>query len=113
MTSALRRSPWTPWAGLFAGAAGWFLHQQGGAGANYWDCRFGGPVWTVALGLVSAAIILAGGWISWSARRAPEGGEDLPGARRFGGTVGAVAALVFLFAVALQTLGGLIVPSCP
>lgn len=111
--TGLERSPWAPWAGLFSGAAGWFLHQQGGAGANYWDCRFGGPLWTVMLALVSAAIILAGAYVSWGARRAPEAGEDRPEARRFGGTVSALAALVFLFAVVLQTLAGLLVPACP
>ena len=113
MTPALRRSQWAPWAGLFAGAAGWFLHQQAGADANYWDGRFGGPLWTVLVAIVSAVIILSGAWLSWTSRREPEGGEEAPATRRFGGLVGACAALIFLFAVVLQTLASLIVPSCP
>jgi hypothetical protein len=105
------RNRFTPWAGLFLGAAGWFLHHQGGSNANFWDCRFGGPVYTLLLGLVSAAIVAAGGLISWRIWRTPAG-EDAPEVRSFGGLVSAAAAALFLFAIALQTLGGLIVPSC-
>jgi hypothetical protein len=104
-------SAWTPWAGLFAGAAGWFIHQQGGANANYWDCRFGGPLWTLALGLVCGLVVIAGGWLSWASRRAA--GEDAPATRRFSGLVGAATAAIFLMAIAFQTLASLIVPSCP
>jgi hypothetical protein len=106
-----RGSAWTPWTGLFAGAVGWFAHQQAGAGANYWNCRFGGPLWVVLITLVSMAIIVAGATISWRARRTPEG-EDQPGARRFAGLVGAATALIFLLAVILQAAAGLIVPAC-
>lgn len=112
MTGDLKRSPWAPWSGVFAGAFGWFLHQQAGANANYWDCRFGGPLWTVGLGLVCAAIILVGAAVSWRARRAPSEGEDRPEARAFAGLVGAVAALIFLFAMLLDVLASLTVPAC-
>jgi hypothetical protein len=110
MSRPLRLSGWSPWAGLFAGAAAWFAHQSFGADANYWDCRFGGPVWTTALGVVCAAIAAGGGWISWSARSS--GGETAGETRRFSGLVGAATAAIFLMTITFQTLGGLIVPAC-
>jgi hypothetical protein len=110
MSRPLRYSAWSPWAGLFAGAAGWFAHQTFGADANYWDCRLGGPLWAGGLGLACAALVAAGGWMSWISRLS--GGEDTPETRRFSGLVGAATAAIFLMAIAFQTLAGLIVPAC-
>jgi hypothetical protein len=110
MTPKVRRSPWTPWAGLFAGAAAWFAHQQFGAGANYWDCRFGGPLWTILLALVCGLVAAVGGWMSWTARGTP--GEDRTDTRSFAGLVGAATAAIFLMTIAFGTLASLIVPSC-
>ena len=110
MTPQAKRSAWAPWAGLFAGAAGWFTHQTLGADANYWDCRLGGPVWAVALGLACAAVAALGGWTSWRARGTV--GEDRVETRDFSGLVGAATAAIFLLAIAFQTLAGLIVPAC-
>jgi hypothetical protein len=110
MSQPLRTSAWAPWTGLFAGAAGWFAHQTFAADANYWDCRFGGPLWAVSLGLVCAVVAAAGGWLSWTARRS--GGEAAGETRRFSGLVGAATAAIFLMTIAFQTLAGLIVPAC-
>ncbi|MCW2573919.1 MAG: hypothetical protein JWO88_3977 [Frankiales bacterium] len=110
MSPRLARSAWTPWAGLFAGATGWFIHQQAGAGANYWDCRFGGPLWTLLLTLACAALVAIGGWVSWTSQRTA--GEDTSATRRFSGLVGASTAAIFLMAIGFQTLASLIVPSC-
>jgi hypothetical protein len=110
MSRPLRVSAWAPWAGMFAGAAGWFAHQTFGADANYWDCRFGGALWAVLLALACAAVAAAGGWISWTSRTS--GGEDTDETRRFSGVVGAATAAIFLMAIAFQTLAGLIVPAC-
>ena len=110
MSPHARSSAWTPWAGLFAGATGWFVHQTLGADANYWDCRFGGPLWAVLLALVCGLVAAGGGWVSWSSRRTA--GEDSGDTRRFSGAVGAATAAIFLMAIAFQTLAALIVPSC-
>jgi hypothetical protein len=110
VTPRVARSAWAPWAGLFCGAAGWFIHQQAGAGANYWDCRFGGPLWSLLLALVCGGLAAVGGWVSWSSHRRL--GEDAPGERRFAGLVGAATAAIFLMAIGFQTLASLIVPSC-
>lgn len=110
MSPDVRRASWTPWAGLFAGAAGWFVHQQFGANANYWDCRFGGPLWTLLLFAACGLLTVVGGWMSWRARGAA--GEGRVETRRFSGLVGAATAAIFLMAMAFQTLASLIVPAC-
>jgi len=110
MSPEARGSAWTPWAGLFAGAAGWFAHQQFGANANYWDCRFGGPLWDLLLALVCGLVAVVGGWVSWTSRGTA--GEDRTATRNFSGLVGAATAAIFLLAIAFQTLAGLIVPAC-
>jgi hypothetical protein len=107
----LRESRLAPWAGMFLGAAGWFLHHQAGSNANYWDCRLGGPLYTVILAVACSAIVAAGGWISWRIWRSPAGPDGME-PRSFAGLVAAGCAALFLFAIAMQTLGGLIVPKC-
>jgi hypothetical protein len=100
----------SPWAGTFLGAAGWFLHHQGGSNGDYWDCQRG-PAFAIVLGAVSGAIVLAGGLISWRIWRQPAG-EDAAEVRSFGAIVSVAAAAIFLFAVALQTLAAFVVPRC-
>lgn len=111
MTPELRRSPWTPWTGLFAGAAAWFAHQQFGANANYWDCHFGGVLWTLLLTAVCGLVTIAGGWMSWTARAAGRG-EERSDTRRFSAAVGAATAAIFFLAILFGTLASLIVPAC-
>jgi hypothetical protein len=108
---AFSRERLSPWAGTFLGAAGWFLHHQGGSNANYWDCQRGGLLWTLVLGLVASVVVAAGGAISWRIWRNPAG-EDAAEVRSFGAIVSVAAAGLFLFAISLQTLAAFIVPRC-
>lgn len=112
MRVRLRRSSLAPWAGVFLGAIAWFAQHQGASNAVYWDCRLGGPWLTAGTGVACAAVIVAGGLVSWKARAAPPSTPDRPESRSFAGWVGAGTAAVFLFAVLLQTLSGFIVPGC-
>ena len=64
MRAAGLRSAFAPWAGLFLGAAGWFLHQQAGSATNAWDCRIGGALTMVLLALVFGGLAVVGGAIS-------------------------------------------------
>ncbi|WP_374471791.1 hypothetical protein [Phenylobacterium sp.] len=112
MKPALSRSHLAPWAGVFLGAAAWFAQHQTGSNAVYWDCRLGGPWLTAATGLACAAVVVAGGLISWKARAAPPESADRPETRAFAAYVGAGTAAIFLLAVTLQTLSGFIVPGC-
>jgi hypothetical protein len=111
MRDGRRASLWAPWAGLFLGAAAWFLHHQAGSDANYWDCKVGGAGFTIGLGVACAVVAAGGGLISWRARKLPEG----PAAeqnRQFAAMVGAAGAAIFLLAIAFQTLAGALVPAC-
>jgi uncharacterized membrane protein len=104
------RSALTPWAGVFLGAAAWFIHQQAGSGGDYWDCHLTGPFWSIGVGIVCGAIAVIGGVISWGSRRSA--GEDRSETRRFSGIVGAASAGIFLMAILFQILASLIVPAC-
>jgi hypothetical protein len=108
----LRQSSLAPWAGVFLGAGAWFAHHQATSNTVYWNCEVGGPLFTGLLGLVFGFVALAGGWISWQARAAPPSSVDRPEPRNFGGVIGAGSAILFTFAILLQTLSGFIVPAC-
>lgn len=112
MSLRLRRSSLPPWTGVFVGAAAWFAQHQAASNAVYWDCRLGGPWLTAGTGLACAALIVAGGLISWRARAAPPSSAGRPESRDFAAWLGVGAAAVFLFAVVLQTVSGFIVPGC-
>lgn len=103
----------SPWAGLFLGAGGWFAHHQIASSIIDWDCTLGGPMLTVGLGAVFGVAAAAGGLVSWRAHRslraAPRGP---PHTRSVGGAIGAGAAAVFLLAIFFQALAGVIVPAC-
>jgi hypothetical protein len=110
------RSIWDrqrPWAGLWMGGGGWFLHQQAVVNTNYADCSLSGPVTVILIGLISAALAVLGGWLSWTARSRAEseGAPDL-GSRRFLGELGTGASALFLVAIVYQLLAGLVVPEC-
>lgn len=102
------RAAYAPWAGLFLGAAAWFLHHQLVSNVTYWECARGGPVLTGVLGLLFVIAATVGGLISWRARDAPEG----PRSGRFAAVVSAGAAAIFGFAILLQALSGFIIPGC-
>jgi hypothetical protein len=88
------------------GTFGWVLRQQVLSNLEHFDCRLG----AAALGIVANVLIwvcvITGGVVCWRLRA--RAGDPM----RFIGTVGAVSAAVFLFAIVLQILATLIVPVC-
>lgn len=112
MTLKLRRSALAPWTGVFLGALAWFAHHQIASGANYWDCTIHRMWLTAGTGVVFGLVAAAGGAVSWRARTISPANPDRPGSRSFAGAVGAMAAAIFVFAIFLQSLSGLIVPGC-
>lgn len=108
--TGLRTSPWTPWTGLFGGAAAWFLQHQVGADTNVWDCRTANGMFVVGLGIVCALLAAAGGAVSWWSSRPDE--PDLAQNRSFARIVGVAGAGVFLLAIGFQTLAGVLIPAC-
>jgi hypothetical protein len=110
MIGRIQASPLAPWAGLFLGAFGWFLHHQTGSDANNFSCRIADGGFVVVTGLIGAAIALLGGLISWSAIDAPA--QEPRRYRSFARIVGVLSAAIFLLAIAFQILAGLLVPAC-
>ena len=110
MTGRVQASALAPWAGLFLGAFGWFLHHQTGSDANHYDCRVAGGGFVVGVGLVCALIVAVGGLISWASApvREPPDGQN----RGFARIVGMTSAAIFLLAIGIQTLAGALVPPC-
>jgi len=94
------------WLAVAAGPAGWMLHQQLLSDLEHFDCRLGGPVLGIIVSALIGACVVIGGVLCW--RLGARTDEPM----RFIGTLGAVSAAIFLFAIVLQMLGTLIVPVC-
>jgi len=111
MIQRLKTSPFAPWAGLYLGAAAWFLHHQTGSDTNFWDCRAAGGAFTVGVGLVCALLAVGGGLISWAAA-VPEAQGAGRQYREFARWVGMAGAAIFLLSIGFQILAGVFVPAC-
>jgi len=102
------------WAGLVAAPAAWTAHQQILADVTYGRCDASGAPLALAVGLVAAVVAIAAGLVSFRAwRRSGEpasGAHDEP--RRFVAALSAMAAVLFLLVILIQTLAGLILPEC-
>lgn len=114
MTGRTLRRDALPWAGLVAGLLGWALPDQIASNIIQENCRLGGPLLVGGTGLLGAMLALAGGRLSYGVWRAtPAAGEAIgSGTRRFIAGVSALAALIFLGAIILQTMAGFIIPAC-
>jgi hypothetical protein len=97
-----------PWLGLVAGAVGWAATHQIGSDSVLDDCAARGGGFILLVGFVGLVVALAGAWFSWLVWR----DENESGGRRFIGLVGAMLALLAVFAILLQSVAALIIPSC-
>lgn len=102
-----------PWAGWIGGIFGWMLSDQTGSDLAQLDCTRAQPLPMLLIGLVGAALAVAGALASLRVWRMP-GATDQPyaGARRFIAGTGVLAAGIFLLAIVFQTISALIIPSC-
>ena len=97
-----------PWLGMLGAAAGWALSHQVGSLSAFDDCSEGVAVTLLAC-LVGLLIAAGGGWYSYDVWRQ---GEKESEGRRFLGLIGAFLAGLAAFAIILQALSALILPSC-
>jgi TRAP-type C4-dicarboxylate transport system permease small subunit len=97
-----------PWLGLLGAAVSWGASQQIGSDAVFDDCSARGVGFVVIVGLAGLAVAIAGGWFSWGVWR--DEGES--NGRRFIGILGVLLAILAAFAMILQSLAALIIPSC-
>ena len=98
-----------PWLGLLGAGAGWFLAHQLGSNMAFDDCRVGDGGFALLTGLLGLLITAAGGYYSWDVWRRGSGETE---GRRFVGLLGLLLAALTGFAIVLQSLSGLILPSC-
>jgi len=112
--SPITSPSWRAWAGLVAGPVGWSLHHQIVSNGNFAQCPRMNGLADLGLGLAALLIILAGGFLSWTAWRRAAG--DLETSHeadgRFIPALSLMAAGLFLLTVIVQIGAGLIVPAC-
>jgi hypothetical protein len=97
-----------PWLGLALAALAWAAAHQVAADSIFDDCRRGSAGFILLVGLAALALDVAGGLFSLAVWRSAGGSKG----RRFLGMLGMLLALLSGFAIALQSLSGLIIPSC-
>jgi len=100
-----------PWSGLVAGAIAASAQQQILADLLHYACAPDMRRIGLAIGVAAALLAIGGGLVSLRARRDGPELRDL-GARRFVAELGVLAAVLFLFAIALQTAAAWLVPPC-
>jgi hypothetical protein len=97
-----------PWLGLAAAALGWGAAQQVASSAIFDNCNRSEPLFVLIVCGLGLAVAVAGGLFSFDIWRRP---EETAG-RRFLGLTGALLAALASFAIILQAISVLIIPSC-
>ena len=101
-----------PWAALFAALSGYAAHHQVLSDMLRFDCRLGDGRLFLLAGVLVAAWMVLGAYISWRAVRGEDKEEQRGGARRFIVHLGWLACAMLVIAVAWQTFAGFVVPAC-
>jgi hypothetical protein len=112
MSTRLAETKWAPWAGLFVGAIAWGAHHQIGSNLVYLRCSVGDAWLVVALGGAFLLIGLAATFLSWMSRRTGQATEHAVEMRRFTAWIGTAGGALFALAIILQTIAGLLAPTC-
>jgi uncharacterized membrane protein YqjE len=98
-------------AGLAIAASAWAVNMQLGEILPYLDCRhhqrFSAIASLVALLLTAAAAVL-----SWRASRRVADSAPLTATSEFIGALSALCALIFVFALSMQTIASLVLSGC-
>lgn len=101
----------TTWAGLWAAALLWAANTQLGLVLSYRDCT--GEFQVSALISAGFAVLaLMAGAISWRSARSRPMGFGSPPTIHFDAAISALSALVFAFALSLQTMASLVLTGC-
>jgi hypothetical protein len=103
-----RRELGFAWAALALGALAWFAGHQVGSNLTFARCDLSGGLSVAVVGLVALLLMAAGFLLSRRVRRSGDSAEG----HRFIALVGMLAALLFAFAIVLQTVAGFIIPAC-
>jgi hypothetical protein len=99
------------WAGLWFAGLVWAANMQIGQILPSQDCTREIRI-SALVSLALTIFALIAGLISWRSARTPPAGFASPDTIRFDATVSALSALLFAFALALQTLASLVLTGC-
>jgi len=99
------------WAGLWFAALVWAVNMLAGPILTTLDCDRTFPA-SAFVSLVSTILALGAGVVSWRAVGTGPAGFGSPRTLQFDTTVSALSALVFGFALALQTIGSVVLTGC-
>jgi hypothetical protein len=99
------------WSGLWAPASLWALNMQLGQVLPYMDCAR--QIRSSAVISIAATVLaMLSGYVSWRSVRPPSTGFGSPPTLRFVGNVSALSALIFAFALIMQTIASLVLTGC-
>jgi len=112
MSTPLAETRWAPWAGLFLGAIAWGAHHQVGSNLVYLRCSLLDAWLVVGLGSAFLLITLAATILSWRSRRTGQVTEHSIEMRRFAAWISTAGGSLFALAITLQTIAGLLAPTC-
>jgi hypothetical protein len=96
------------WTGLALGAGTWFTAHQLGSDLTIANCRASGALPVLLIGLIALALLGTGAFLSWRLWRSESAAEG----RRFAAMLGMAVSGFFAFAILLQTIAALFLPSC-
>jgi hypothetical protein len=99
------------WSGLWAPALLWAVNTQLGQILPYVDCarhfRF-----SALTSMAATVFTLLAGCVSWRSVRPPPTGFGSPSTLRFVGSLSALSALIFAFALIMQTIASVVLTGC-
>jgi hypothetical protein len=101
----------TVWSGLWISALLWAANMQLGQILPYVDCaqriRYSAYV-----SAAMAVLALAAGYASWRSAHSSPRGFGSPSTIRFAGSLSALSALVFVFALIMQAMASVVLTGC-
>ncbi len=99
------------WAGLWLTVLLWAVNTLLGLNLPYPDCAKQSHASVLLASIALIVACLAGG-LSWRSSRSDIGGFSSPRTFHFIGALSALSCLVFVFALALQALAGVVLTGC-
>ena len=99
------------WAGLWLAGLLWAINMLAGQILPVRDCERS-VFLSASLSLLFTVLALAAGLVSWRAASKETAGFASPNTLRFDAMLSALSALVFSFALALQTIASLVLTGC-
>jgi hypothetical protein len=96
------------WLGTITGILGWGVSHQVASNSIFDDCSLGGSGFVLVIGALALLLAVGGGVVSFGVWNGAPEGEG----RRFIGLLSTLIAALAAFAIILQSISALILPSC-